>query len=90
MWVVSGDDMFIDYGSSLRKGDEVYFSSLSKMNVMTLYSKDALDVQLDGQPRVNCYLRPQQHVRQLKVNGQSFPLNKEGELLHIKYKKAEK
>jgi hypothetical protein len=90
MWVVSGDDMFIDYGSSLRKGDEVYFSSLSKMNVMTLYSKDALDVQLEGQPRVNCYLRPLQHTRPLKVNGQSFPLNKEDGLLHIKYKKAEK
>ena len=42
-------ELFIGHGSSLRRGDDVRFSSLSKLNVM----KNAKGVEATGQPRMN-------------------------------------
>lgn len=41
------EELFIGHGSSLRRGDDVYFSSLSKLNVVKMGD----DVKITGQPR---------------------------------------
>lgn len=45
-------DVFIGHGSSLRRGDDVRFASLAKLNVIAHDGDTALDLQAAGQPRL--------------------------------------
>lgn len=45
------DEVFIGHGSSLKRGDDVRFSSLSKLNVIAREKDGTLDLQVTGQPR---------------------------------------
>ena len=48
--------IFINYGSSLRRGDNVYFSSLSKLNAVYNCGEPDMELEVNGQPR-NCRRR---------------------------------
>ena len=43
------DEVFIGHGSSLRRDDDIYFSSLSKLNLIN----NAAGMKVTGQPRMN-------------------------------------
>jgi hypothetical protein len=45
--------VFIDYGSALTADGKVWFSSLSKLNVIAAANGTTLDLQVNGQPRYN-------------------------------------
>lgn len=44
------DEVFIGHGSSLKRGDDVRFSSLSKLNVIAKEKDGTLDLKVTGQP----------------------------------------
>jgi hypothetical protein len=45
--------VFIDYGSALTADGKVWFSSLSKLNIIAAANGTTLDLQVNGQPRYN-------------------------------------
>lgn len=49
----TSDEIFIGHGSALRRAGDVWFSSLSKLNVAASKS----DITVNGQPRINCRIR---------------------------------
>jgi hypothetical protein len=65
---VSGNDVFVGYGSSLKRNDAVVFSSLSKLNMLAEYDGKTLSVNVEGQPRINMELKPSKNVSKLIVN----------------------
>lgn len=66
----SADELFVCYGSALRRGEKSYFSSLSKLFMMSRREGSALDVVIDGQPRINARLACPKRPASLTINGQ--------------------
>ena len=79
----SSDDLFICYGSSLRHGSDVWFSSLAKLNVIASVQERRLDVLVEGQPRMNFGVRTASRPASLTVNGKAATLNSENGLAKI-------
>lgn len=73
--------VFINHGSSLRRGRDVRFSSLSKLNVIAEQRGDTLSVDINGQPRINASYKAD--PKALKVNGKDYPVRKDGNLIRI-------
>lgn len=82
--VTSDEDTFICYGSSLKRDDEVYFSSLTKMNVLAQEHDGTLDLQITGQSHINMSYRPESPISALKVNSIPTPITIKNNLLKIK------
>lgn len=80
-------DLFIGHGSALRRGDDVRFSSLAKLNVVSRHDGDSMRLLVDGQPRVNIGIKPVGRCRSLTVNGENYPVKLTDNLLRIKYRK---
>ena len=64
-------DIFVCYGSALRRGGEPYFASLSKLFVMQHAEGRALDLEIEGQPRVRASFRAASRPSALRVNGRT-------------------
>lgn len=76
-------EVFIGHGSSLRRDKDVYFSSLSKLNVIAKENGGKLDIQVCGQPRVN--IKYKSTPSRLTVNGKPTKVETAGNLTKIKY-----
>lgn len=63
--------IFINYGSSLRRGDNVYFSSLSKLNAVYDSGDPDMELEVNGQPRINLTIKAEPET--LTVNGKTYP-----------------
>ncbi len=77
-------DIFICHGSSLRRNGDVYFSSLSKLNVIAKNEGKALSLHVNGQPRVNLGIKSSAST--LRVNGKKHPITHKDGLLRVKYR----
>ena len=77
-------EVFINHGSSLRRGGDVWFSSLAKLNVIAQPHGDTLDLQVNGQPRVN--MRYRSPLGKLRLNGKDFKPTRADGMIKIKYK----
>ncbi len=75
-------EIFIGHGSALRRNGDVYFSSLSKLNLIADENDGKLDIQVTGQPRINLKLKSS--PSSLTVNGINTPVKKTGNLVNIK------
>lgn len=75
-------DIFIGHGSSLRRGDDVRFSSLSKLNVVAHDSGDALGLQAAGQPRMKFGYKSQ--APKVTLNGRPAKAVRKNKLLTVK------
>lgn len=74
-------DVFIGHGSSLRRGDDVRFASLAKLNVIAKENGGRLDLQAAGQPRMRFgYKSPASKVT---LNGQPVKAVRKDKLLRI-------
>lgn len=74
-------DVFIGHGSSLRRGDDVRFASLAKLNVIAKDAGGRLDLQAAGQPRMRFgYKSPASKVT---LNGQPVKAVRKDKLLRI-------
>ena len=49
----SAKDMFVCYGSALRRGNDSYFSSMSKLFVIKKEDRDEWKLWIQGQPYMN-------------------------------------
>ncbi len=75
-------EVFIGHGSSLRRGTDVYFSSLSKLNVIAKEAGGRLDLNVAGQPRLN--FKYKSSAPAVTLNGSKTKATKEKSLLKIK------
>lgn len=76
------DRKFICHGSSLRRGEgDVYFSSLSKLNLLANESAGGLEVEVNGQPRINASVKSP--AKRVRVNGKTAPTVRNGNMLKI-------
>ena len=74
-------DVFIGHGSSLRRGDDVRFSSLAKLNVIAKEDGGKLDLQAAGQPRMKFGYKSQ--ASKVTLNGQPAKAERTGKLLKV-------
>lgn len=72
--VTKGDDVFVGYGSALRKDGKTLFSSLSKLNFLQERAGDNLNVSVSGQPRINATFSPSFKPKRINVNGNAANL----------------
>lgn len=63
-------EMFVCYGSALRRGEVSYYSSLSKLFVMQRREGKKLDLRVEGQPHIRAAFRQPSCPAELEVNGQ--------------------
>ena len=78
-------EVFINHGSSLRRAGDVIFSSLSKLNVIARPADGALNLWVNGQPRVNMKYRTP--LTRVTLNGAPVEPVRQGNLVQIKSKK---
>lgn len=76
-------EVFIGHGSSLKRGKDVYFSSLSKLNVIAEKNGGKLNLNVAGQPRVN--MKYKASPSSLTVNGKVEKINREGNFIKVKF-----
>ncbi|MDE5714111.1 MAG: heparinase II/III-family protein [Muribaculaceae bacterium] len=75
-------ETFIGHGSSLRRGDDVRFSSLSKLSMIAKNEGKRLNLQVTGQPRINIGFKAS--PSSMTVNGKTSPVTKSGSLVKVK------
>ena len=75
-------EIFIGHGSSLRRGDDVRFASLAKLNVIAKEDGGKLDLQAAGQPRMRFSYKSQ--APKVTLNGQPAKAVRANRLLKIK------
>lgn len=75
-------EIFIGHGSSLRRGDDVRFASLAKLNVIAKEDGAKLDLQAAGQPRMRFSYKSQ--APKVTLNGQPAKAVRANRLLKIK------
>ena len=75
-------EVFIGHGSSLRRGDDVRFASLSKLNVIAKEDGGKLDLQAAGQPRMRFSYKSQ--APKVILNGKPAKAVRANRLLKIK------
>lgn len=63
-------EFFIGYGSSLRREEKSYFSSLSKLFVIHKEENKQLKLWMDGQPKINAHFFVKSRPAKLMVNDQ--------------------
>lgn len=82
------DEIFIGHGSALRQGDDVYFASLSKLNLVGRPKDKNLDLVVGGQPHVNFAFKST--PSSVSVNGIKRQFKQDGKLVRVKYKEPQK
>lgn len=80
------DRVFINYGSSLRRGEDVYFSSLSKLNAVYNPNGGETALVVNGQPRIN--LKVKSNGQSIKVNGDRYDARKANGVYTVKIRQA--
>lgn len=78
------EEVFIGHGSSLKRGEDVRYSSLSKMNVIAKNNGEALDLNVVGQPRAQ--IRYKTGASAITLNGKNISPAKEKDMVKINYK----
>lgn len=78
-------DIFLSYGSALRRGTNTYFSSLSKLFYIQKEEGKGMKLWIEGQPKVNATFGQVNRPSSLLVNGKQMPVNYERSALKVKY-----
>lgn len=78
------DRVFVGHGSSLRRGSDVYLSSLSKLNLIATPKNGILDLQAVGQPRMNFGFKSD--ASRVSLNGRPVKTTRDGKLIRVKVK----
>lgn len=75
-------EVFINHGSSLRRAGEVWFSSLSKLNVIATTDGKFLDLTVGGQPTIN--MRYRTSLPSVSLNGTPMKTQRKNGLVKVK------
>jgi len=77
------NEMFICYGSSLRRERTVYFNSVSKLFVIKKQTGKSIYVCADGQPQMHFSIKSENKPSTFKFNGQNTNINYGNGLINI-------
>ena len=78
-------EIVVCYGSALRRGKTPYFSSLSKLFFIQKDENGKVDLQIDGQPKMNAFFRSTRRPAKLVVNGKpTTPARYEDSMFNVK------
>ena len=83
-------EMFMAYGSALRRGQTSYFSSLSKLFYIRKDDGRKVEVWMDGQPYMHAHFRSVKRPEQLTVNGQRVQVDYKQGGITVRCKKTMK
>lgn len=75
-------EVFINHGSSLRRTGEVWFSSLTKLNVIAKTDGKFLDLTVGGQPTIN--MRYRTSLPSVSLNGTPVKTQRKNGLVKVK------
>ena len=68
-------EVFMAYGSSLRRGQTSYFSSLSKLFYIRKDTKDKINLWMDGQPYMHACIQVTKRPKQFILNDKVISVN---------------
>lgn len=78
-------DIFIGYGSALRRGATSYFVSLSKLFVIQKTEGKQMKLWVEGQPKVNASFGHVNRPASLEVNGKAVAVDYKQSMLKVRY-----
>lgn len=78
-------DIFMAYGSALRRNDVSYFASMSKLFFIRKDTEKGLDLWINGQPFVNATFRVEKRPVHLSVNDKSMIVNYQKGNVKVEY-----
>lgn len=78
-------DVFMAYGSALRRNDVSYFASMSKLFFIRKDTEKGLDLWINGQPFVNATFRVEKRPIHLSVNDKNMIVNYQKGNVKVKY-----
>ena len=78
-------DIFMAYGSALRRNDVSYFASMSKLFFIRKDTTRGLDLWINGQPFVNATFRVEKRPIHLSVNDKNMIVNYQKGNVKVKY-----
>lgn len=78
-------DVFMAYGSALRRNDVSYFASMSKLFFIRKDTEKGLDLWINGQPYVNATFRVEKRPIHLSVNDKNMIVNYQKGNVKVKY-----
>ncbi len=76
-------EMFLLYGSALRRNADIYFSSLAKLNYIIKENNGKVSVIVNGQPHAKAKFRTTSTPSTVSVNGQANKPEYNGKLMKI-------
>ena len=79
-------DLFIAYGSALRRDDVSYFSSLSKLFVIQKEQDKLMKLWIEGQSYVNASFRNEKRPAAVEVNGETIPVVYDRSTVKVKFR----
>lgn len=82
---VETKDIFMAYGSALRRNDVSYFASMSKLFFIRKDTEKGLDLWINGQPFVNATFRVEKRPIHLSVNDKNMIVNYQKGNVKVKY-----
>ena len=78
-------DLFVCYGSALRRGTTSYFASLSKLFIIQKEENRKLKLWIEGQPKVHATFGNMKRPSALEVNEKAMPVIYERAVVKVKY-----
>lgn len=83
----SAEDMFVCYGSAVRRGTTDYFSSLSKLFFIKNILNGQPDICIEGQPNINATFKTSGKYQTAFINGQQMNVSYNKFGMNVKYSK---
>jgi hypothetical protein len=77
-------ELFVDYGSVLRRNSEVYFSSFSKLTFIDNTIKGVRNFHVTGQPKKHFQIKGEKSHEKIMVNDVPCNCNSDGGLYNIR------
>ena len=81
----NSEEIFICYGSALRREEVTYFSSLSKLTLIEKEEKGNMHLWIDKDSKVRAYIRSRKRPSRLQVNEKTIPVSYNDRMLRIKF-----
>lgn len=80
------EELFLGYGSYLRRGANAYFDSLSKLFLISKKVKSTAEITIQGQPLINAEIRMEKKPSKLIVNGKesNIEYNSKKSVIHLR------
>lgn len=76
-------DVFLLYGSSLRRSSDIYFSSLAKLNYILQESNGKVIIELNGQPTAKASFRTHSAPSSVELNGKQTKVEYKGKMMKV-------